>query len=95
VKNKIAIVLIFIIFVIGIISYTILPDKVPLQWGISGQVNRYGGKLEASAMIPLISIILFISNTYKGKATDNWKSILILVLLMIAQLIVLGLAYFL
>ncbi|MDQ0197774.1 SdpI family protein [Neobacillus ginsengisoli] len=48
-----------IALIINIIAYPHLPDKVPVHWGLNGEVNRYGSKIEMLMMgaLPLLIII--------------------------------------
>jgi uncharacterized membrane protein len=38
------------------IVYPRLPDRVPVHWDVHGQVNRYGSRLEAAALLPLVML---------------------------------------
>ena len=42
--------------IVGIIGFIVLPDTVPIHWGINGQVNGYGPKWVNTFLFPLISI---------------------------------------
>jgi len=42
--------------IVGIIGFIVLPDTVPIHWGINGQVNGYGPKWVNTLLFPLISI---------------------------------------
>jgi uncharacterized membrane protein len=42
--------------IIGIIGFIVLPDTVPIHWGINGQANGYGPKWVNTFLFPLISI---------------------------------------
>jgi len=47
--------------VAGLISYrynSILPDSVPMHWGLNGQPDRYGSKMEALLFIPIFMVFL-------------------------------------
>jgi uncharacterized membrane protein len=62
-KNKffyISLVISLITVVINIIAYPYLPNKVPVHWGINGDVNRYGSKLELVMLgvLPLIILLM-------------------------------------
>jgi uncharacterized membrane protein len=34
-----------------------IPESVPVHWNMQGEVNRYGGRFEALAMMPLILLV--------------------------------------
>lgn len=40
--------------------WTSLPDKIPVQWGLDGEVNRYGGSLELF-LITLMPLIIYLT----------------------------------
>ncbi len=40
-------------------SWPSAPDRIPVHWGLSGQVDRYGGKFEGLLAIPLLSVGLY------------------------------------
>ncbi len=46
-------------FVIGIIFYPNMPDKIPIHWNIKGQVDNYGNKFFGTFMIPGLNLALF------------------------------------
>jgi uncharacterized membrane protein len=56
----ISIVIIVLSFVIGIISYQYLPDKIASHWDSQGQVNGYMYKFFGVFLLPLILIGLFL-----------------------------------
>lgn len=33
-----------------------LPDRVPMQWGLDGEVSRYGSRIEALVVVPLVAV---------------------------------------
>jgi uncharacterized membrane protein len=41
---------------ISLVAYGRLPARVPVHWDIHGQVNRYGSRLEAAFLTPLIML---------------------------------------
>ncbi|MED3563961.1 SdpI family protein [Bacillus xiapuensis] len=47
-----------ITLLLNILAYPYLPDKVPVHWGINGDVNRYGSKLELVGL-GILPIVLF------------------------------------
>lgn len=38
------------------IVYPRLPERVPVHWGLHGQVDRYGSRLEGIAVMPLLMV---------------------------------------
>jgi len=40
--------------------WTSLPDKIPVHWGLDGEVNRYGGSAEL-ILITLLPLIIYLS----------------------------------
>ncbi|HEX2923698.1 MAG TPA: SdpI family protein [Chloroflexota bacterium] len=53
-------VLILGMFVMAGLSWASAPDRIPVHWNISGQVDRYGGKVEGLLAIPLITLSTYI-----------------------------------
>lgn len=63
-KNKlfyITLIISFIPLIINLIAYPHMPNKVPVHWGINGEVNRYGSKIEQVIMsgIPIVLFLFF------------------------------------
>lgn len=52
--------LIAAMFVAGAILWPTTPDRVPVHWNISGQVDRYGGKFEGLLLVPLIALGVYV-----------------------------------
>lgn len=46
-------------FLIGILLYPKLPDKIPLHWNLSGEVDNYGGKFFGTFLIPALNLLMF------------------------------------
>ena len=46
--------------VVSAIAYPRLPERVPVHWDFSGDVNRLGSRLEAATIIPLIGVVLWL-----------------------------------
>jgi uncharacterized membrane protein len=36
------------------------PDRFPVHWGVSGQVDRYGGRFEGLLLLPLLGVLLYL-----------------------------------
>lgn len=60
-KTEIIPILIILISVaLGFYFYSVFPDTVPVHWGPSGQVDRWGGKFEGAWLMPLVAIGMYI-----------------------------------
>jgi len=46
--------------IVGIFGFIVLPDTVPIHWGINGQANGYGPKWIDTFLFPLISIGIYV-----------------------------------
>jgi uncharacterized membrane protein len=55
-----ALIIIILSFLIGIASYSYLPNTLASHWGANGNVNGYTPKFWALFLIPFISVGLFI-----------------------------------
>jgi len=44
--------------------YSRLPDRVPVHWGVSGEPDRYGSRLEGAFLMPAIMIALWVLMTW-------------------------------
>lgn len=47
------------IAVVAAYGWVTLPDRVPVHWNASGQIDRYGSKLEGLLLVPLLAIALY------------------------------------
>jgi uncharacterized membrane protein len=67
-------------FALGAYFYPSLPDKVPIHWGLNGEVNGYGSKLFGAFGLPAISLatyLLYLVIPYidpKRKNYEDFKS---------------------
>ena len=52
--------LLIAMFVLAALTWPSAPDRIPMHWGVDGQVNGYGGKLEGLLLIPLVALILYL-----------------------------------
>lgn len=43
-------------FIVAVYGFAVLPDTVPIHWGLSGHANGYGPKWMGTFLFPLISI---------------------------------------
>jgi uncharacterized membrane protein len=65
-KNKLfylTLIFTFIPLIVNLIAYPHMPDKVPVHWGITGEPNRYGSKMEQLTMSAL-PLVLFLFLNY-------------------------------
>jgi uncharacterized membrane protein len=46
-------------FVLAAATWSGAPDRIPVHWGLSGQPDRYGGKLEGLLGLPLLALGLY------------------------------------
>lgn len=46
--------------IVGIFGFIVLPDTVPIHWGINGQANGYGPKWVDTLLFPLMSIGIYV-----------------------------------
>jgi uncharacterized membrane protein len=56
----ISLFLIAAMFVLAAITWPVVPDRIPVHWGFSGQPDRYGGKFEGLLLLPLISLGIYL-----------------------------------
>jgi len=57
--NVISAGIILLSFFIGIVSYSYMPDMMPMHWNAQGEIDGYMGKLWGLFMSPIISLGLF------------------------------------
>ena len=52
---------VFILIALGLslAVYNRLPDPMPVHWGVSGEPDRFGSKLQGAFMVPAIMVALF------------------------------------
>jgi uncharacterized membrane protein len=53
-----SIILLTIAFTVSV--YSGLPDRMPVHWGVRGNVNRYGSRAEAAFLMPIVMIGLWL-----------------------------------
>ena len=59
ITNAISAGIILLSFFIGIVSYSYMPDMMPMHWNAQGEIDGYMGKLWGLFMSPMISLGLF------------------------------------
>ncbi|HET8841327.1 MAG TPA: SdpI family protein [Ktedonobacteraceae bacterium] len=52
--------IIVIQIIVAVYGFVVLPDTVPIHWGINGQANGYGPKWVGTFLFPFISIGIYI-----------------------------------
>jgi uncharacterized membrane protein len=45
-------------FVLTLVVYSRLPDRVPVHYGLSGEPDAYGSKLQLALLAPIVSVVL-------------------------------------
>lgn len=46
--------------IVAMYGFVVLPDRVPIHWGINGQANGYGPKWVGTFLYPLLSIGIYV-----------------------------------
>ena len=46
-------------FLLGILSWGSVPERVPVHWGLDGHVDRYGGRIEGLIGLPLLALGMY------------------------------------
>lgn len=47
-------------FIAAVIRWSSVPDRIPVHWGPSGDVDRYGGRFEGLLLIPIIALAIYL-----------------------------------
>lgn len=47
--------------VVSVIAYPKLPERVPVHWSFAGNVDRFGSRLEAVTVLPLLGIVIWLA----------------------------------
>lgn len=55
-----SILIILATFIVTIVIFPYLPEKVPVHWNIYGQIDRYSPKATGAFQIPLLNLVLYI-----------------------------------
>ena len=53
-------VLLALQFSLAALTWGSAPDRIPVHWGLDGQVDRYGGRAEGLLAMPLVSLGLYL-----------------------------------
>jgi uncharacterized membrane protein len=51
-------------FLLAALTWNTAPDRIPVHWGWSGDVDRYGGKVEGLVMLPLLTLFIYVMMTF-------------------------------
>jgi uncharacterized membrane protein len=52
--------LIAAIWLTAAIAWPLAPEKIPVHWNVHGEVDRYGGKLEGIAVLPVLALAVYL-----------------------------------
>ena len=47
-------------FVFAAVLWPSAPDRIPVHWGLSGEPDRYGGKVEGLLLLPLLTLGVYL-----------------------------------
>ncbi|HEX3025838.1 MAG TPA: SdpI family protein [Clostridia bacterium] len=61
-------------FIIGAVFYPRLPERVPIHWDMSGNVNGYGSKMTAAFLLPLINLGVYLLMLVSPKIDPRAKN---------------------
>jgi uncharacterized membrane protein len=53
-------VLLLAMFALAVITWPHAPDRIPVHWGLNGEVNGYGGKFEGLLLIPILGLAIYL-----------------------------------
>lgn len=56
--------LVLAMFVLGLATWPVAPDRIPVHWNAAGQVDRYGGKIEGLFLLPAIALVVALGLEY-------------------------------
>jgi uncharacterized membrane protein len=51
-------------FLLAVLSWSSAPDRIPVHWGLRGEVDRYGGKVEGLLGTPAIALLIYLLMLY-------------------------------
>lgn len=58
------ILILFGLLVTAFVVYPHLPERVPMHWGINGEVDRYGSRFAGAFGIPLLTIVIYLGMVF-------------------------------
>jgi uncharacterized membrane protein len=47
-------------FALAAAAWGTAPDRIPVHWGLTGHVDRYGGRFEGLLELPLVTLVLYL-----------------------------------
>lgn len=47
-------------FTVAALSWHVVPDHMPVHWGLSGQPDRWGGRFEGLLLLPLVGVAVYL-----------------------------------
>ncbi len=47
-------------WILAALSWSSAPARIPVHWGLNGQANRYGGKVEGLLLLPALALGLYV-----------------------------------
>ncbi|MDI6601433.1 MAG: DUF1648 domain-containing protein [Thermoanaerobacteraceae bacterium] len=75
-NNWILLGLVAICFILTIVLYPNLPDKIPTHWNFQGEIDSYSSKLQGGFMIPIMLLVfypMFIYLPHIDPHKENYK----------------------
>lgn len=51
-------------FAFSLAVYSRLPESIPVHWGLSGEPDRYGSRLEGAFLMPAIMVVMLVLLTW-------------------------------
>lgn len=54
-------VLLAAMFLVAGLTWSHAPDRIPMHWGMNGEVNGYGGRFEGLLLLPLVALAIYIT----------------------------------
>jgi uncharacterized membrane protein len=59
-QNIVGMILLVIPFILIVVFWNDLPEKIPMHWNVEGEVDRYGSKAFGILALPVFNVILFL-----------------------------------
>lgn len=88
-KNRLHLMMLVVLAGISIISYFVLPERVPMKFNFSGEVTRYGSRLQGAFFIPIIATLVYVRSLYLSKnQSEDRKTTPTMALLILIQLVI-------
>jgi immunity protein, SdpI family len=47
-------------FTVAALNWRVVPDQMPVHWGLSGQPDRWGGRFEGLLLLPLVGVAVYL-----------------------------------